>query len=284
MAEPNRKAADKRARASRRKGLRRGSRKDEKPSRSNREAETGGDASSLRESTTLASEEVKQLLEAAGDASKKIREASRANAASGSGGRPVEGTEATALIGKINKEVQEVLESADEAAEKIRAEARAEDRRVVEETRRRAESVTNEQIDRVSQMSEEVLGELTAVQGRMEALRNAFDQSIRSMGAELGVDDPDVWGTRQNGVEEEESAELRQRLGRRASHKSVQEPKGISEGARLLALQQLMAGADAEAIEKRLRQQFGIEDPKPILDWMGVQIEQAEQTEKPKKR
>jgi hypothetical protein len=86
-----------------------------------------------------------------------------------------------------------------------------------------------------------------------------------------------VWDTQQNGAPEvEEDSELRKRLGRRRQRKPVQEePDGISEGARLLALQQLMAGVDADVIEQRLKKEFGIEDPRPILQWMGLQGEKG---------
>lgn len=290
MAEPKRKEGEgQESRASRRGVLRRARRGDDGDAAKRgaggaaKEGGKGGRdggkrTSPLLETTTQAGEEVRQLLEAAGDASKSIRELADAPSRRESGG---EADETAELISKINKEAQQVLESADEAAEKIRAEARAEAHRVVEETRRRAESVTADHIERVTQLGEQVLGELSAVQGQLESLRRAFDQSISAMSADLGTEASDVWATQQNGAEEEEAEELRRRLGRRTSRRTVQEPEGISEGARLLALQQLMAGADAEVIEKRLRQEFGIEDPKPILDWMGVHLPRSE---KPKKR
>jgi len=39
-----------------------------------------------------------------------------------------------------------------------------------------------------------------------------------------------------------------------------------TDGARLLALQLSVAGTDEEAIERRLREDFGIADPAPIID------------------
>lgn len=289
MADPNRKQAEsKTSRASRRGGvLRRGGRRKEgeASAREKREADQNEKVSPLLESTSQASEEVKQLLEAADDASKKIREAARTEASGKPGGRSVEGNETTALIGKINKEVQGVLESADEAAEKIREEAHAEARRLIDETRRRAESVTTEQMDRVSGMTDQVLGELTAVQEQLETLRSAFDRSIRTMSVDLGIEQSEVWETQQNGAPGvEESSDLRSRLGRRHQRKGAAEPDGISEGARLLALQQHMAGVDAEVIEQRLSEQFGIEDPRPILEWMGIQAPPPKPSQKPKKR
>ena len=294
MTESKRKQAQrKRGRAERHSGVLRRRKKDEeatKPAQAKSDpqasdAKQGGadpkldDTSKVSSLLETSSKEVKQLLEAADDAAEKIREAAKTDAQVTSGG---ESGEATSMISKTNTEVQKVLEAADDAAEKIREEARGEARQLIEETRRRAESVTKEQMNNVSQMTEQVLGELSALQDQLETLRSAFDRAIEKMGVDLGVEQSSVWDT-QNGAPdgEEESAELRSRLGRRRKTVSASEPDGISEGARLLALQQLMAGVDADVIQERLTKEFGIKDPKPILDWMGIH---AETPETPKKR
>ncbi len=296
MTESKRKQAQrKRSRAERRSGLLRRRKQDEeasqpgpvKPDPQASDAKEGGaakvdDGSKVSSLLETSGKEVKQLLEAADDAAEKIREAAKADAQVASDDQSGGASEAMSLISKTNTEVQNVLEAADDAAEKIREEARGEARQLIEETRRRAESVTGEQMNHVSQMTEQVLGELSAIQDQLDTLRRAFDQAIQKMSVDLGVEQSSVWDT-QNGASdgEEESAELRSRLGRRRKTVSVSEPDGISEGARLLALQQLTAGVDANVIQERLTKEFGIKDPKPILDWMGIH---AEPPEKPKKR
>jgi vacuolar-type H+-ATPase subunit H len=242
-------------------------------SQSDADQADGQEVSSLLETT---GQEVKQLLEAADDAAKKIREAAQTEVDTDSGAGSG-GGEVSTLINRTNKEVRQVLESADEAADKIRAEARAEARQFVDDARRRAEGVTSEHLDRVSKLTEQVLGELTGVQQQLESLRGAFDHAITTMAAEIDGEAGQVWDTQQNGAPEvEEDSELRTRLGRRRQRKAAhQEPEGISEGARLLALQQLMAGVDADVIEQRLKSEFGIEDPRPILQWMGLQAEKG---------
>jgi F0F1-type ATP synthase membrane subunit b/b' len=275
--------------------LRRGSARDEEAKRkpaagaSKEGTQTDGghiddreQVSSLLETTGA---EVKQLLKAADAAAVKIREAARTEAADTSGSSAPEGDETVALLGKINTEVRDVLESADEASEKIRAEARAEARRLIEESRRRAETVTTEQMERVTEMTDQVLEQLVAVRDNLERLQAAFDRSMRAMGAELDIVPTDVWETQRNGTTEgeQEAAALRQRLGRRHPRKGAPEPEGVSEGARLLALQQHMAGLDAEVIEKRLKEQFGIEDPRPVLEWMGFAAGEPEKPAKPEK-
>jgi F0F1-type ATP synthase membrane subunit b/b' len=300
MASANRKETGrKQSHASRRGGvLRRGSRRKDKegsaesqkqPDSGSPEAVKGDPASKPADGEKVSSllettgEEVRQLLEAADDAAKKIREAARADAASGDD-EPDDGDEVSSLIARTNKEVQQVLEFADDAAEKIRQEARAEARQFIDDARRRAESVTNEQMHRVSDMTEHVLDELSGVRQHLEALRGAFDEAMKTMSADLGADETEVWERQGNGAAgaDEEPSDMRSRLARRrAKMVPAQEPEGISEGARLLALQQLTAGVDADVIEKRLKKEFGIENPTPILEWMGLQ---AEPTEEAKKR
>jgi vacuolar-type H+-ATPase subunit H len=298
MTESKRKQAQrKRSRAERHSGVLRRRKQDEEtskqatPEQQSSKAKDGGadpkldDGSKVSSLLETSSKEVKQLLEAADDAAEKIREAAKTDAQVASGDQSGAPNEAMSLISKTNTEVQKVLEAADDAAEKIREEARGEARQLIEETRRRAESVTGEQMSHVSQMTEQVLGELSAIQEQLVTLRAAFDRAIEKMTADLGVDQSSVWDT-QNGAgdEEEESAELRSRLGRRHKTAAAPEPDGISEGARLLALQQLMAGVDADVIQERLTKEFGIKDPKPILDWMGIQAEQPEKPKRSKRR
>ena len=157
---------------------------------------------------------------------------------------------------------------------------------MIEEARRRAEAVTKQQMNRVSEMTDQVLGELSGVKGRLERLQGAYDQAMKTMDAELGVQESRVWETQQNGeVEPDQGTDaLRRRLGKRTPRKGAEQPEGISEGARLLAMQQMMAGVEPEIIERRLRTEFGIEDPKPILDWMGLHGAPPKPAQKSKKR
>jgi hypothetical protein len=127
-------------------------------------------------------------------------------------------------------------------------------------------------MDKVSRMTEELLGELGGMQERLQSLRGAFDQAMERMGGELSSAPTEVWDAKNGaGADDEDTAELRRRLGRRRKMVPQQEPDGISEGARLLALQQLQAGVEADVIEERLSKEFGIKDTKPILDWMGIE-------------
>ena len=295
MASANRKTQAKRTRASRRRGLR-GSgdekskateqapdeAKQQSPKPEANPAAKAGDGEKVSSLLETTSQEVKQLLEAADDAAQKIRQASRADTAA-TDDESGDGDEASTLIKRTNKEVRQVLESADEAAEKIREEAREEARQFVEDARRQAEAVTGEHVDQVSKLTAQVLDELSGVQEQLGSLRDAYDNAIKTMSADLGAEESEVWEAQRNGaVEDEEQSELQRRLGRRQRHKKAapQQPEGVSEGARLLALQQLMAGVDAEVIEARLESEFGIENPRAILEWMGLQAQPERKPEK----
>ncbi len=251
----------------------------EKSQTSAKPRQDAGNVSSLLETS---SKEVKQLLEAADDAAEKIREAAQTDTATRD--EPVASSDAVSLISRTNSEVQRVLEAAEDAAEKIREEARLEARQLIDDTRRQAESVTSDQMQRVSDLTAGVLGELNSVQSQLDNLRAAFDRAIQKMGADVGVERTDVWDARNGAPEEDdegqESAELRRRLGRRRKTVPQGTPEGISEGARLLALQQLIAGVDADVIEERLKNEFGIKNPGPILEWMGLQSAKSEKSKK----
>jgi hypothetical protein len=45
---------------------------------------------------------------------------------------------------------------------------------------------------------------------------------------------------------------------------------GVPEGLRLLTTQMSVAGADRDEIAERLRDEFGVDDPEPILKNMGL--------------
>ncbi len=289
MADEHKKSENQDRRASRRGVLKRGERRpSEKPQAgsqrgggSNQQPKKDEAAASTEKVSTLletTSKEVKQLLEAADDAAEKIREAAKTETSINADGEAANASEGSSVLASLNKEVKQVLEAADDAGEKIREEAREEARRLIEETRRRAEAVTTEHIDRVSQMSGELLEQLGAVDEQMQNLRSAFDQSIRAMGADLGVEDTAVWDTQNGAVEEEHEGELRQRLGRRRKMVPARVPEGISEGARLLAMQQLTAGVAPEEIEERLRKELGVENPKPLLEWMGIDVQASRES------
>lgn len=249
---------------------------DSAPQNDNPQLIDGEDVSSLLAST---SQEVQQLLEAADDAAGAIREAAqtedRADGDQGSEGS----NEVSSLLARRSEKIQRVLESADEAAAKIRAEARAEARQSLEESRRRVEFVTRNQIDQVVGLTEQVLGEAAVVQHQLEALRDSFERATKALDTQLVAEKPENERPKDYGEQSDVEDLHARRLGQRRPRKIIAskgEPAGeISEGVRLLVLRQIMAGEDSEAIEAQLRDDFGIEDPAPIVEWIGGERDSA---------
>ena len=103
------------------------------------------------------------------------------------------------------------------------------------------------------------------------------------MAIDVGVDGRrGVWETRaKRRARDRRGARAAPPTRNRRQRKAAQEPEGISEGARLLALQQLMAGVDADVIATRLEKEFGVENPRAILEWMGLQVQPEDSSKKP---
>jgi hypothetical protein len=298
MAKSNRKPADRKARGkssqtTRRSVFRRGrdagdqttqskakSSSAEPPKGSNGGAKATADGEEKVSSMLkMTGDEVKRLLAAADDAAEKIRQAAEVDS-------PVQtdaesSDEIYSLVGKINTEAQRILELANDAAEKIREEARGEAKQLIEDTKLRAEHVTAQRMDRVSEMTDQVLTELAAVKAKLDDLQSAYGQAMKSLNADLD-DAAGELATSRNGGRgaEPESAALRRRLGQKDRVKSAK-AEAVSEGARLIALQQLMAGEDREVVASRLKDEFGIANPEDILEDISPQ---ADEPTDPKKR
>jgi hypothetical protein len=77
---------------------------------------------------------------------------------------------------------------------------------------------------------------------------------------------------RQRLVEPEEKLAPKRRFkSEPASQPSRKSSKGgVSEGLRLLTTQMAVAGADREEIKERLKDEFGVTNPEPILKDMGL--------------
>jgi hypothetical protein len=244
-----------------------------KKRRAGAKAGDGASSSSLLRTT---GGEIQELLEVADDAVKKIREADQASSPRGVHEAP-DGAEISALVARTRWEARRALKSADLAAEKIREEAQADAMQLLDASRRRAEKVTGEQIDRVSTATDQVLEELSDLRRQVQALRNAFDAAVETMHADLEVEQAGAGEEKRDHAEaDDEQAGPRRRQGRPGQKAPApEERERISEGARLLALQQMIEGEDAAAIEARLKKQFGIEDPKPITEWLGLPAEKT---------
>ncbi|MEK6277154.1 MAG: hypothetical protein AABM29_03975 [Actinomycetota bacterium] len=203
--------------------------------------------------------------------------------------------EISPLLATTSEKVQEILRTTNEAAEQIRRdarnearefveEARKEAREFVEEARNRAERLTNERMERIAKLTEDLLQQASAVQEQAATLRVALEKATIAIDNEveeiagLDTEASEVGDDEEDQQQEEETSStsesgLRARFGRRRRKPvAPQETSGVSEGVRVLALQQLIAGADRETIETRLREDFGIEDPKAILESIEAEV------------
>jgi hypothetical protein len=195
------------------------------------------------------------------------------------------------LLSTTVERVQAVLTATDDAAAKIRDDAQTEADRFLEDARRRAESLTRERMDRIATLTEDLMAQASGVQQQSQALREALERATAELNRDLGgaqsetatapmaqatpspnpepqqaaADASQQSPPSQAKTEEAEShGGLRERIGLR--RKQDDSEGGVSEGARVLALQQLMAGADRKTVEETLTKDFGIEDPSVILD------------------
>jgi hypothetical protein len=68
----------------------------------------------------------------------------------------------------------------------------------------------------------------------------------------------------------EKPATQRRFKSKPSSKKGAAGKPGIPEGLRLLTTQMSVSGADRDEIAERLRDEFGVENPEPILKNMGL--------------
>src|SRR5206468_5992740 len=133
---------------------------------------------------------------------------------------------------------------------------------------RRIDLLTQYQMDRVNAFARQVAAEASALQEQLETLHRSFDQATAALDTKSATNREEDDGT---GGEHLQKT-LRRRLGRQRKVIAPQaELSGeVSEGARLLALQYLIAGEAGEVVEARLRDELGIEDPAALLESMSV--------------
>lgn len=206
------------------------------------------------------------------------------------------------MLSATSERVQAVLDATDRAAEEILDSARAEAQKYVKETHGRAERLTRERLERISTLTEEVLSQTANIQRQADALAKVLEKSVADLGRELGVDQPVVKpaGSPAGGAAQSQGKPESQRAGttsdvvpsaeqkeevptaaeeasaggagrlfgrrrKRFGSGNASEEKRVSDGARLVALQMRVAGEEDDAIVLRLREEFGVRDPQPIL-------------------
>jgi hypothetical protein len=198
------------------------------------------------------------------------------------------------LIGSTTERVQAVLEAAERAAEGIIKDAEAEAERQLAESRARAEQLVRERSGLAGQLTDDLLERAATIKEQSDQLITALQHAIDMLEAELAADseaaagavaadtavepdsataaeEPDVPGSgprgRRGGLAAVPADHVPSGFGPSVSREGV-EPSATdrAKAARLLATQMAVAGASREEIERRLRTEFGIDDPATILD------------------
>ena len=203
----------------------------------------------------------------------------------GAGGSMPKAPDLSPMLAETGERVQAVLDATDRAAEEILDNAKAEAQRYVRETHSRAERLTKERLDRISSLTEELLSQTSSIQKQAQTLSEVLDRSVARLAEDLGIDEErpggtagvaapapssmgeeEIGGTTEEPLAGELSAEKPARSGRLFGRRKRSDSGQPSDGARLVALQMKVAGEDDEAIAQRLKDEFGIGDPAPILE------------------
>lgn len=193
-------------------------------------------------------------------------------------------------VSTATQRIQLIIEAAEKAAAGIIADAEAQARLYLEETRRRADRVAGERAGAMSDITDSLIDRAEAVKRQSDELIVALDQ------AKTQIDE----GVRERLTPTSDpvpAPSLRQadELRRATPHLTPVEPESTVEGplippeaeprvsahpaatapssavapsagARLIATQMVVAGSSRIEIENRLRNEFGIQEAGPMLD------------------
>lgn len=187
--------------------------------------------------------------------------------------RGEEETSLHGIAGSAAERLREVLEAAERAAAGILEDAEAEARGLVEESRRRAEELALKRVRGMAELTDELIERAEAVKRRSDELIAALESTA------LGLDREPAETPPLHAVEPPAKAGEVAPPRRESSPpepppaESPSEPapseraEGMSkEAALLLATQMAVAGSSREEIERRLRDDLGIQSPSEILD------------------
>jgi small-conductance mechanosensitive channel len=162
-----------------------------------------------------------------------------------------------ALRASTAERLEAIVEAAERAAESVIDDAEAQAHRYLAETRERADREAALRLSSLSELTDSLLGEATALRHQAERLQASLEEAKARIEVERRP---------QPEFEPQEAPRLR-------AVEAVERPAFDPEakrtdpaGARLLATQMAVSGSSREEIELRLRNGFEIEDTRAILD------------------
>jgi regulator of replication initiation timing len=173
-----------------------------------------------------------------------------------------------ALRSDTAERLEAIVEAAERAAENVIDDAEAQARRYLAETRARADREASQRLAPLTEVTETLIEEASALRRRAERLQATLEEAK----ARIEGDSP---GEARDRVPEDgigkvtrltRLAAVEQTLPEPAAEDLEPPPRQSPAGARLLATQMAVSGSSREEIERRLRHGFHIEDTAAILD------------------
>lgn len=183
---------------------------------------------------------------------------------------------------QAGERVKGIIEAAERTAAAIVADAEAQARKQLAQARIQAERVAARRSEEIAALTDDLINRTEAVRRQSDELLRLLDESQRRLGGvvqiPLDADTPaseppaqggGVWPNEGQGAEsvgggaEQPTQHLRAVEPQPGQGMPGRHP---SDGARLLATQMAVAGSGRAEIDRRLRNEFGIEDTRAMLD------------------
>jgi hypothetical protein len=208
-------------------------------------------------------------------------------------------------VSSAGERIQVIIEAAEKAAAGIIEDADAQARRYIDASRRRADSLAEERVRVMSDLTDTLIRQAEIVRRQSDELLAALDSARGELASRIGQElSAGTAGAAEIGPPQPEQPappqapqaprvpHLQPVESERPGLQAVESPQpgpgvgpaplgqqppapqapdppsgGVpSDGARLLAAQMAVAGSSRDEIETRLRDEFGIQDAGPILD------------------
>jgi hypothetical protein len=198
----------------------------------------------------------------------------------------VAGDDIRGLMQTIRDRVSEVLVATERAATDVVKAANADADRIVRDTHANAKKLADARIEKIGSLIDSVADKASTLDGEIDGLRELVEKSIEALGKDLGVEAetaktalPDVSSPNgsadaspTSGSDADPEVETEEPSGSVATEEAKPREKGgrdRSEAVRVLAAQMLAAGHSPEEAERRLTEEFGVEDPSFALSSAG---------------
>ena len=150
--------------------------------------------------------------------------------------------------------------------------AAEESEKLVRETHRRAERLTAERMARISDLTESVMAKADMIDRELEDLRTVINESVAAVAEELEtVDHSETRPAAATAQASTANPAENGQAGRAPGSDSSQHDSELSDADRadalqLLATQLLISGETVESASKRMVEEFGVENPRFVLE------------------